>query len=104
MAHKLLSIAVGQRVQAIWLSFGEDLGHWIRLIRARDRNAPSAIKVFVQISTVEQAVQAVREWKADVIVIQGPQLNDLVVEVQGLRPILQGMKQEDTALVTAFHF
>jgi len=60
-------------VQAIWVSFGEDLGHWIRFIRSRDRNAPNekAVKIFVQISTVEQAIQAVNEWKADVIVVQG---------------------------------
>jgi len=76
-AEKLVSTAVDQHVQAIWLAFGEDLGHWIRFIRARDQNAGNekAIKIFVQISTVEQAVQAMQEWKADVIVVQGPQLN-----------------------------
>jgi len=53
--------------------FGEDLGHWIRFIQARDRNAGNekAVKIFVQISTVEQAVQAVKEWNVDVIVVQG---------------------------------
>lgn len=77
MGAELLSIAISQYVQAIWVSFGEDLGHWIRFIRSRDRNAPNekAVKIFVQISTVEQAIQAVNEWKADVIVVQGPQMN-----------------------------
>ena len=105
MAEKFLSIAIGQRVQAIWLAFGEDLGRWIRFIRTRDQNAgnENAVKIFVQISTVEQAVQAVKEWKTDVIVIQGPQLNGLVVKISRLNSTFQGMKREGTVLGTAFH-
>lgn len=66
-AEQLLSIVIDHRVQAIWLAFGEDIGRWISYIR----NKGNDIKIFVQISTVEQALQAVKEWKADVVVIQG---------------------------------
>lgn len=107
MAKNLLSIAIGQHVQAIWLAFGEDLGYWIRSIRADDPNAANrnAVKIFVQISTVEQAVQAVKEWKADVIVVQGPRLcHSVIVKILRLNSAIQGMKQEDTVLGTAFHF
>lgn len=70
-AEQLISIAIDHCVQAVWLAFGADLGRWISYIRSRARKTGNAIKIFVQISTVDQALQAVNEWKADVIVIQG---------------------------------
>ena len=70
-AEQFLSIAIDHCVQAVWLAFGADLGRWISYIRSNDRKTGNAIKIFVQISTVEQALRAVNEWKADVIVIQG---------------------------------
>jgi len=73
LSEQLVSIAIDHRVQAIWLAFGEDIGSWIKRIRSleRDDGTESSVKIFVQVSTVEQALQAVNEWKADVIVVQG---------------------------------
>ena len=77
LSEQLVSIAIDHHVQAIWLAFGEDIGSWIKRIRSPERHdaAESSVKVFVQVSTVEQALQAVNEWKADVIVVQGSQPN-----------------------------
>ncbi|SRR6266511_2550503 len=77
LSEQLISIAIDHRVQAIWLAFGENIASWIKRIRSLDRydGTESSVKVFVQISTVEQAHQAVNEWKADVIVVQGSQPN-----------------------------
>ncbi|KAF8199173.1 2-nitropropane dioxygenase [Pholiota molesta] len=70
---ELLDIALASRVQAIWLSFGEDIGAWVNYVREHDPRAGSAdaVMIFVQISTVAQALAALKEWKADVIVAQG---------------------------------
>ncbi|KAJ3510508.1 hypothetical protein NLJ89_g4631 [Agrocybe chaxingu] len=72
-AEQLLSIVLEHRVQAVWLAFGQDLGRWADYVRIHDENAGSAkaVKIFVQLSTVEQAHWAVKECKADVIVAQG---------------------------------
>ncbi|CAA7269276.1 unnamed protein product [Cyclocybe aegerita] len=72
-AEQLLSIVLEHRVQAVWLAFGQDLGRWADYVRNHDKNAGSAkaVKIFVQLSTVEQAHWAIKECKADVIVAQG---------------------------------
>lgn len=72
-AEQLLSIALDNRVQAIWLAFGEDLGRWVKYVRQHGQNASGqdSVKVFVQISTVEETLFALDDLKADVIVAQG---------------------------------
>lgn len=73
-AEQLLSIALDNRVQAIWLAFGEDLGRWVKYVRQHDQKNTSgqdSVKVFVQISTVEETLFALNDLKADVIVAQG---------------------------------
>ena len=72
-AENFLSITLEAEVRAIWLAFGEDIGQWIAFIRTHDRNSGTigSVKIFVQVSTVEDALQATNEWKADVIVAQG---------------------------------
>ncbi|KAF9561483.1 2-nitropropane dioxygenase [Agrocybe pediades] len=71
--EQLLLTALENHVQAIWLSFGADLGRWINFIREHDPRADSsdAVKIFVQTSIVEEAVSAIQSWKVDVIVAQG---------------------------------
>ncbi|KAF8801269.1 2-nitropropane dioxygenase [Phlegmacium glaucopus] len=72
-ALECIPIALENRVKAIWLSFGEDLGKWIKYIREHDPRAGTkdAVKIFVQISTVEHALMAINDWKVDVIIVQG---------------------------------
>lgn len=72
-AEELISLALENRVQAIWLSFGQDIGRWVRYIREHDPRAGSkeAVKIFIQLSTVQELKVAISEWNADVIVVQG---------------------------------
>ena len=65
-----LDVALDNKVQAVWLSFGERIADWITHIRGKEPT-PGAIKIFVQVSTVEQALAALKDWKADVVVAQG---------------------------------
>ncbi|KAF8159756.1 2-nitropropane dioxygenase, partial [Crassisporium funariophilum] len=72
-ALELIKVALENHVQAIWLSFSEDLGRWVKYVRENDPRAGSkdAVTIFVQISSVEQAQLALNVWKADIIVAQG---------------------------------
>ncbi|KDR67931.1 hypothetical protein GALMADRAFT_257419 [Galerina marginata CBS 339.88] len=72
-AEDLLSVALENHPQAIWFSFGEDLGRWVNYVRNHDPRAGTkdAVKIFIQISTVQDALLAVKTWKADVIIAQG---------------------------------
>ena len=63
---------------AVWFSFGDDLGKWIAQVRTHDekrqqegRHPGHKTLVFVVASSVEEATRAMREWEADVIVVQG---------------------------------
>ncbi|KAF7356789.1 CBM1 domain-containing protein [Mycena venus] len=69
----LLPIALEHNVQAVWFAFGENLSQWIQFVRDHDRRVGNAKKtlIFVQISTVTEALVAANEWKADCIVAQG---------------------------------
>ncbi|KIK60313.1 hypothetical protein GYMLUDRAFT_43610 [Collybiopsis luxurians FD-317 M1] len=70
-AESVLNTALASNVQAHWFAFGNDLGRWIRYVR---ENAPQGKKtplIFVLINSVEEAVRAVEDFKADVIVAQG---------------------------------
>ncbi|KAJ7796105.1 2-nitropropane dioxygenase [Mycena leptocephala] len=69
----LLPIALENNVQAIWFAFGENLGRWIQLVRDHDSRVGKDKKtlIFVQISTVKEALVATNEWTVDCIVAQG---------------------------------
>ena len=69
-AQDLLAVALDNNVQAVWFSFGVDLTRWIRFIRDNE-HSPGTIKVFVQVTSLEEAIIAVKEWKLDVVVAQG---------------------------------
>ncbi|KNZ71632.1 Nitronate monooxygenase, partial [Termitomyces sp. J132] len=69
-AHDLLSVALNNHVQAIWLSFGTQLHSWIDFIRKSERK-PGNTKIIVQVDSLNEALVAVRDWKADVVVAQG---------------------------------
>lgn len=72
-ALECISLTLENHVKAIWLSYGEDLGKWIKYVREHDPRAgtKNAVKIFVQISSVEHALMAINDWKVDVIVVQG---------------------------------
>jgi len=72
-ALESIHIALEHHVKAIWLSYGEDLEKWIKYVREHDPRAgtENAVKIFVQISSVEDALIAANHWKVDVIVAQG---------------------------------
>lgn len=72
-ALECLHVTLENHVKAIWLSYGEDLGKWIKYVREHDPRAgtENAVKIFVQISSVEHALMAINDWKVDVIVVQG---------------------------------
>ncbi|KIJ20788.1 hypothetical protein PAXINDRAFT_178408 [Paxillus involutus ATCC 200175] len=69
----MLSAALDNHIQAIWLAFGNNLGQWIKFIRDYDtehkRSRPTII--FVQVSSAEEALVAIQDWKVDVLVAQG---------------------------------
>jgi nitronate monooxygenase len=69
----LLELALENGVRAIWLSFGEDLGRWIELVRNHDQKTGKSPKtlVFLQVNSVDEALFAVQAWKVDVLVAQG---------------------------------
>ncbi|KAI9511544.1 2-nitropropane dioxygenase [Russula earlei] len=69
----LLELALENGVRAIWLSFGEDLGRWIELVRIHDEKSGKSPKtlVFVQVNSVDEALIAAYTWKVDVLVAQG---------------------------------
>lgn len=72
-ATDLLNAALSNRVQAIWLAFGNNIGRWIEYVRSYDaisgRNQRTLI--FVQVSSVEEARTAIQDWKVDVLIAQG---------------------------------
>jgi nitronate monooxygenase len=69
----LLKLALENGVQAIWFSFGEDLGRWIEFVRIHDQQSGKTPRtlIFVQVNSVDEALLAVQTWKADVLVAQG---------------------------------
>jgi len=62
----LVDIALENKVKAVWFSFGDasELIHYVRT------KSPGTI-IFAQVTTAEEAIKAVREWKVDIVVLQG---------------------------------
>ncbi|KAF8623917.1 hypothetical protein AX17_007245 [Amanita inopinata Kibby_2008] len=72
-AKEMISIALDNHVQAIWLSFGQDLGQFVRYIREYEQTLKreQRVYIFIQVSSPEDADKAVHQWNADVLVVQG---------------------------------
>ncbi|KDQ26931.1 hypothetical protein PLEOSDRAFT_1066212 [Pleurotus ostreatus PC15] len=72
-ASKLLSIALENGVQAVWFSFGTQLGRWVQYVRDYDQRVGSTQRtlVFAQVSSEQDILAAVNDWKVDVLVVQG---------------------------------
>lgn len=71
----LLDVSLSNRVQAIWLAFGNSINRWIEYIRSYDarsgRERGRKTLIFVQVSSVKEALIAIQDWKVDVLVAQG---------------------------------
>nr|VWP00242.1 Plp [Ganoderma boninense] len=71
----LIDTVIGNGVQAIWLAFGNNLRFWVEYVRASPANAREGRNhkplIFIQATSVEEALVAANEWKVDVIVAQG---------------------------------
>lgn len=69
----LLDVSLSNRVQAIWLAFGNSIGQWIEHIRSYDASSGREQKtlIFVPVSSVKDALIAIQDWKVDVLVAQG---------------------------------
>ncbi|KAG1869586.1 2-nitropropane dioxygenase [Suillus subluteus] len=69
----LLNVSLSNRVQAIWLAFGNSIDRWIDHIRSYDASSGRGQKtlIFVQVSSAKEALIAIQDWKVDVLVAQG---------------------------------
>ncbi|KAI8996368.1 hypothetical protein BD414DRAFT_534087 [Trametes punicea] len=72
-SKQLIDIVLENNVQAIWLAFGVDLYRWIHYIRTSPANARASHKplIFLQATSLKEALVAVNEWKVDVVIAQG---------------------------------
>lgn len=72
-AREMITIALDNKVQAIWLAFGQDLSQHIHFIRDYETKLKRdwRVLIFIQTSSPEEASIAATEWKVDVIVAQG---------------------------------
>ncbi|KAI8996367.1 2-nitropropane dioxygenase [Trametes punicea] len=69
----LIDTVLESGVQAIWLAFGNDLHRWVQYIRASNANEHASQRplLFIQTTSVEEALRAANDWKVDVVVVQG---------------------------------
>jgi len=73
-ATQMLQIALTSNVQSIWLSFGNDLRPYVEFIRKADATRePDSRKtlIAIQVSSSAEALTAVNELKADIVIVQG---------------------------------
>ncbi|KAF8514019.1 2-nitropropane dioxygenase [Gautieria morchelliformis] len=68
-----LHVALERRVSSIWLSFGDDLGKWVEHIRQYDQSRKDTYRtlIWILVNSVAEAEVAIKQWKADVLVVQG---------------------------------
>nr|VWO94925.1 Inosine-5'-monophosphate dehydrogenase (IMP dehydrogenase) (IMPD) (IMPDH) (EC [Ganoderma boninense] len=72
---QLIDSVIENGVQAIWLAFGNDVRRWVEYVRVSPANTQAHSDhrplIFVQVTSVAEALEAANEWKVDVIVAQG---------------------------------
>ncbi|KAF8196648.1 2-nitropropane dioxygenase [Mycena galopus ATCC 62051] len=104
---ELLPIALEHNVQAVWFAFGEKLAQWIQFVRDHDRRMGNGKKtlIFVQISTVKEALVAANEWQVDCIVAQGVESGGhgagYALPLQNLLPLILAALPADSPPVLA---
>jgi hypothetical protein len=80
-SKELIALLFEYRVKAIWLSFGDNLTPWIEFVRElNQKSGGPSILIFVQICSLQEALTAINEWKADVVVVQGLSLHQPTYE------------------------
>uniref|UniRef100_A0A0W0FZQ2 2-nitropropane dioxygenase n=1 Tax=Moniliophthora roreri TaxID=221103 RepID=A0A0W0FZQ2_MONRR len=64
-AKESISFALDNKVQAVWFSFGRDLGKWVQFVREYDQRKPKSHRtvVFVLVNTLQEASSAISDWK-----------------------------------------
>ncbi|KAJ7579241.1 2-nitropropane dioxygenase [Mycena floridula] len=62
---------LSQMPTTIWFAFGNDLGKYVAQVREYDARRNHKTVVFVVVNSDAEAVRAWKEWKVDVIVVQG---------------------------------
>ncbi|THU98238.1 NPD-domain-containing protein [Dendrothele bispora CBS 962.96] len=62
---------LAEKPAAIWFAFGTNLGKYIAQVHEYDSKRDHKTIVFVMVNSVEDALKAANEWKADVLVVQG---------------------------------
>ena len=67
----MLQLALEQQVKAVWLSFGSDIGKWVRHVREYDAKREHKTLVFVVVSSLSEALTAINDWKVDAVIAQG---------------------------------
>ncbi|KAE9400348.1 2-nitropropane dioxygenase [Gymnopus androsaceus JB14] len=91
-AEGLLLAALNSNVQALWFSFGNNLGKWVQFVRDNTSEGKKPPLIFIQVNSLEEAVYYVNNLKPDVIVAQGiesgghgsgsaPPLSDLIQSI-----------------------
>lgn len=70
-AEGLLLAALNSNVQALWFSFGNNLGKWVQFVRDNTSEGKKPPLIFIQVNSLEEAVYYVNNLKPDVIVAQG---------------------------------
>ena len=73
MQRGLSKTTFRSHVRAVWFAYGADLNKWIQFIRDNERN-PGSTVIFVQVTSVEEALVAINDWKVDVVVAQGSEI------------------------------
>ena len=67
----MIPAVLAERPKAVWFAFGNDLGQYVRQVRAYDATRDHKTLVFVCVNTTEEAKIAAEDWKVDVLVAQG---------------------------------
>ena len=77
----MLQIALTSNVQSIWLAFGNDLRSYVEFIHKADATKGDhshKTLIAIQVSSSADALTAVNELKADVVIVQGTLLSRYV--------------------------
>jgi len=104
---KSLTLALEAKVKAIWFSFGTDLGKWVEHVRQYDRkrDTPHKTLIWIVVNSLAEAETATKEWKADVLIVQGIEAgghgHGQALPLLALVPLIQGSLPNAPPLLAA---